>query len=129
MECPTQAESMTDALCYLAKFLTRPAVVTVSGENRCLRLVGEGYNFFVVNHDGIIRQGENIDGSEYWTHKLAFWDADHLIEINQIIRVKVPSNRIEGSVDSFEGTVTKVEGHEVYLSGYHVVEKEHKNGG
>ena len=125
----SKATKRTDAQCYLAELLTRPAVVTVAGKHRSMRLVGEAYNFFVVNYDGIIRQGENADGSEHWTHKLAFWDADHSIEVNQTIRVKVPSSRIEGLVDLFEGTVTKVEGHEVYLSGSHVVDKERKDSG
>ena len=120
----SKARTQTDALSYLVGLLTRLAVVSVAGETCSKRLVGEGYNFFIVNHDGIIRQGESTDDNESWTHKLAFWDADHSIEINQMIRVIVPNNRIEGMVDLFEGTVTRVDGHEVYLSGAHVIDKE-----
>ena len=123
----SKADNQTDARCYLAQLFTRYAFVTVGGEERSLRIVGEGYAFFVTNYDEIIRQGQRTSDQEIWTHKLAFWGTDHEIETNDALRVKVLSNRSEGVVDKFEGIVTRVEGHEVYLSGSHVIDFEGKD--
>ena len=119
-----KARSQTDARCYLAILLTRPARVTVEGEHRALRIVGEEHNFFQRNYDEINRRYEGTGDDKIWTHKVTLWDRDHGIEINAIVRLEVRSTEMEGRVDILEGTTIHVAKHEVYLSGYETARTE-----
>ena len=125
-----KARSQTDARCYLAILLTRPAKVTVGGEDRSLRIVGEEYNLFQRNYDQIDWSSERIGDDETWTHKVTPWDRDHGIEVNDRVRIEVRSRETEGVVDVLEGTVTGIAGSEVYLrqeaSGHDMLDIEQK---
>ena len=124
MTVSAKAKSQTDARCYLAILLTRPALVTVDGENRSLRIVGEEHNVFQRNYNEINRRYEGAGDDKTWTHKVTFWDKDHGIEINDRVRVEVRSRKLGGLVDILEGAATEVAEHEVYLSGYETVDIE-----
>ena len=112
-----KAVSQTDARCYLAILLTRPAQCTVGGEARSLRLVGAEHNLYQRNYAEIDWSDEPTGDRETWTHKVTLWDKYHGIEINERVRIEVRSREAEGVVDILEGTVTEVVEHEVYLSG------------
>ena len=84
-----KAKSQTDARCYLAILLTRPALVTVGGEDRSLRIIGEEHDLSQRNYDEINRRYEGAGDDKTWTHKVTFWDKDHGIEINDRVRVEV----------------------------------------
>ena len=114
---PLKAVSQTDARCYLAILLTRPARVTAEGEDQCLRLVRAGHGFSQRNYAEIHRRNEGTGDEKTWTHKVAFWAKDHGIEINERVRIEVRVREEEGVVEILEGMVTGVEEHEVYLSG------------
>lgn len=122
-----KASSQTDARCYLATLLTRPARVTVEGEDRFLRIVGEEHKFFQRNYDEIDWLSERTDDNKTWTHKVTFWDKDHGIEVNERVRVEVRLGGRKGTVHILEGTVTEVVEHEVSLSGDDLLDIERKN--
>ena len=123
------ARSQTDARCYLAILLSRPAQVTVDGEGRSLRIVGEGYSLYEQNYDEILRRFEGTGDDNVWTHKVVFWNRDHGIEVNARVRVEVRRGNIQGSVDIVEGSVTEVAEHEVYLSGSEWLDIERQDHG
>ena len=122
-----KANSQTDARCYLAILLTRPARASVEGKNRSLRLVGEGPYLLQRNYDEINRRYDGTSDHKTWTHKLTLWDKDHGIDINNTVRVEVPSWGTEGLVHILKGTVAEVAEHEVYLSASEVFGREQKD--
>ena len=121
-----KARSQTDARCYLAILLTRPARASVEGEGRPLRIVGEEVYPFQRNYDEIKRRYEGTCDDKTWTHKMTLWDKDHGIDINKTVRVEVPRRDID-VVLILEGTVTEVAEHEVYLSASQMFGKEQKD--
>ena len=123
-----KARSQTDARCYLAILLSKPAQVTVDGEGRSLRIVGEEHSFYEENYDEIDRRFEGTGYHNVWTHKVVFWNRDHGIEVNAKVRVEVRCRNIEGRVNIVEGTVTEVAEHAVYLSGSEWLDIEGKDG-
>ena len=121
-----KARSQTDARCYLAILLSRPAQVTVEVEGRSLRIVGEEHSFYGKNYGEINRRFEGTGDDNIWTHKVVFWNRDHGIEVNARVRVEVRPGNIRGLVNIVEGTVTAVAEHEVYLSGSEWLDIERK---
>ena len=119
-----KARSQTDARCYLANLLTKPARINVGGEERSLRIVREEGDFFQRNYDEITWPNEQTGDGKTWTHKVTLWDKDHGIEVNERVRVEVRLEEMEGVVEILEGTVTEVAVHEVYVSGSNWVGKE-----
>ena len=113
VQVSAKAGSQTDARCYLVGLLTRPARVTVEGEDRSLRIVGESHNFFHQNYDEINKRHEGKIDPKAWTHKVTFWDKNHGIKANESIRIEVRNGEIEGMVTVFEGTAIEVTGNEV----------------
>ena len=122
-----KARSQTDARCYLAALLSSPALVTVDGEGRSLRIVGEEHSVYEENYDEIDRRFKGTGDENVWTHKVAFWDRNHGIEVNAKVRVEVRRGKTAGMVSIVEGTVTEVAEHEVYLSGFEWLDIEQKN--
>lgn len=129
VQVSAKAESQTDARCYLAALLTRPARVTVEGEDQSLRLVGEKHNLFQPNYDEINRRHEGKGDPKARTHTVTFWDKTHGIEINDNVRIGVWNGEIPGIANAFEGTVTEVAEHKVHLSGFSTLALEEKNDG
>ena len=121
-----KARSQTDARCYLGILLTRPAKVTIGGEDRSLRMVGGEYNLVQRNYGQVDWSIERTGDDKTWTHKVTLWNRDHGIEVNARVRIEVPSRGTEGVVKILEGTVTEVAGHEVYLSGRDTFKPERK---
>ena len=122
MSVSAKGKSQTDARCYLAALLTRPARIIVEGEDRLIRIVGEEFNFFEQNYDVINRSFEGEDPEGSWTHKVTLWGLDHGIEADQRVRIEVRRGERADVADTLVATVTEVEGHLVYLSGYESVE-------
>ncbi len=120
-----KARSQTDARCYLATLLTSPSMVTVDGEGRSLRIVREGRIFYKENYDETDRRFRGEDNGDVWTHKIAFWDRNHGIDVNANVRVEVRCEELTGMVDIVEGRVTEVAEHELYLSGSEWTDIEH----
>ena len=129
MSVSAKAGSQTDARCYLAVLLTRPAQCTVDGEATSLRLVGDEHNLYQRNYAEIDWSDEPTGDRETWTHEVTLWDKYHGIEINKSVRIEVRSRETEGGVGILEGTVTEVAEHEVYLSGSELfdIKKEDHN--
>ena len=121
-----KARSQTDARCYLAILLTRPAKVTVGGEDRSFRIVEEEYNIFQKNYRQNDWPIELTGDDKTWTHKVTLWDRHHGIEVNEEVRIEVRSGELERSVRIFEGTVTQVAESAVYLSGRDFFDVERK---
>ena len=122
-----KARSQTDARCYLAALLSSPALVTMDGEVRSLRIVGDEHSFYEENYDEIGRRFNRTGDENVWTHKVVFWDRNHGIEVNAKLRVEVRRGKTAGIVSIVEGTVTEVAEHEVYLSGSEWLDIERKN--
>ena len=123
-----KARSQTDARCYLANLLTRPARVAVDSECRSLRIVGEEHSLHEENYDEIDKRFQGTGNDNVWTHKVDFWDKGHGIEVNARVRVEVQNGNMEGMVNIVEGVVTEVAEQEVYLSGselFDIVRKDH----
>ena len=121
-----KARSQTDARCYLAILLTKPATVTVGGGNRALRIVGGEYNLFQRNYDQTGWSGDPTGGKKPWTHKVTFWDIDSGIKVHDVVRIVAQSGETEGMITILEGTATVITGSEVYVSGHEVYDIERK---
>ncbi len=122
-----KARSQTDARCYLATLLTRPSLVTVDGEGRSLQIVGEGGSFYKENYDEYDRRFRGEGNGDIWTHKIAFWDRNHGINVNAKVRVEVRCGELAGMISIIEGKVTEVAEHEVCLSGSEWIDIEQGN--
>ncbi len=113
----TKAKTQTDARSYLAAMQSRPVKVTVRGEARSLRIVGEEHNPYEQNFDKVRKRYEGTGDDTTWTHKVVFWDKDHGIKVDDIIELEVRPTDLENVVHKLAGRVTEVAEHEVYLSG------------
>ena len=112
-----KANTQTDARSYLAAIQSSPVKVTVGGEVRSLRLVGEEHSLYEQNFDEVQKRFEGSGDDTIWTHKVVFWDKDHGIKLNAIIELEVRPRDMTNSVHKLAGRVTEVAEHEVYLSG------------
>ena len=111
------AETQTDARCYLAQVMTRPARVTVNGEERNLRIVGEEHNIFKDNYSQWPHQNYETYPPTFHRYEVNFWDASHGLTEGDRLKLEVSSIRIGKSADVLEGTVTQVTSHKVSISG------------
>ena len=117
-----KAETQTDARCFLASLLTRPARAIVNGDERNLRIVGEENDLFKRNYDQVANWYEGTDSTQWPTYEVAFWDDKHGITGKDGVKLEVPSTKFKSVVDVLEGTVTGVAGHKVFISGIESVE-------
>ena len=123
-----KAETQTDARCYLAALLSRPARATVEGEDRSLRIVGGKHRFFKRNHSEVNWMGESLVDNAPTTYRATLWDRVHEMEVNQRVRMEVRSEDEDGVVvDILEGTVTEIVEQEVHISGFNVLGLEQKS--
>ena len=111
-----KANSQKDARSYLATLLTREANVGVEGNERAVRLVASGSQFFVPNYDQLQRSDEGRSDEAIWTHKIVLWDSGSELEVSKRVRIRLPRD-VNGLVHILVGVVLKIAGHEVYLSG------------
>ena len=111
------AETQTDARCFLASLLTRPTQTTVNGDERNLRIFGEGHNLFNRNYNQEAKWNDQTDESQFPTHEVDFWDTEHGISEGDRIKVETPNETFEDMLDVLEGTVTGVQGHKVFVHG------------
>ena len=119
-----KAETQTDARCFLASFLTRPARTTVNGVEGDLRIVGEEYNLFNRNYDQVAKWYEKGDGAQRPSYQVEFWDDKHGITDKDIVKLEVPSTRFRGVSDVLEGTVTSVAGQRMSISGEEYIKQD-----
>ena len=80
---PAKAMTQTDAMCYLAATMTRPAQVTADGVERNLRIV-EGF------HSDFRQAHVKVNPRDPAMNKVTFWDNNHGLEVGQ---------QVLGSVD------------------------------
>ena len=111
------AETQTDAKCFLASLLTRPTQTTVNGEEKNLRIFGEGHNLFNRNYNQEAKWNDQTDESQFPTHEVDFWDTEHGISEGNLIKVETPNETFEDLLNVLEGTVTGVQGHKVFVHG------------
>ena len=111
---PAKAMAQTDALCYLAATMTRPAQVTADGEERNLRIV-EGF------HSDFRQARVKVAPRDPAMNKVAFWDNNHGLEVGQQVLIESGRTDSEFFRDKIEGEVVAVMGSEVSILGWHVV--------
>ena len=111
------AESQTAARCYLAELLTRTAMVIIGNEQRQLRIVGKEYDLFKKNHGQLERWQDGMGGAEEPTLQVTLWDETHGLSVGNAVRLETPSSTSKGIVSILEGTVARVQGHQVYVQG------------
>ena len=105
-----KARTQTDARCYLANLLTRTATVISGSRKNTLRLVGESCNIYGY-------QGPDTDDCHQQRYDVTFWDENHGIEEGEAITIEPQPEEGERSTERLEGTVTKVSGPKVLISG------------
>lgn len=111
-----RAQTQTDARSYLAQLLSESCVVTVNGETRAIRLIGEAPYRFTRNYRRM-HNSTDPSGSVPWTHKLTCWNQDHGIRLDDQIRVEVLYSGGHPVVHAIEGLVTLVNGTELLIDG------------
>ena len=111
------AETQTDARCFLASLLTRPARAIVNGSEKHLRIVGKEYDLFGRKYNRTARQDEDTNDSQWPTHEVNFWDNEHGIIEGDNVKLEVPSQRSKHIADVLEGTVTGVTDQKVFVYG------------
>ena len=106
-----KAQSQTDARCYLATLLTKPATINTDNEATEVRIVGEEFDIF---------------GRDYNTeiHKVTFWDENHDIQEGRQITIETHAREPDRTIDVLKGTVIGVTGPEVTISGVQSVRLE-----
>ena len=115
-----KASTQTDARCYLATLLTREARIMVGSDERHLRIVGRAHNWFWRDSGAILSGRESDEKTS--THRITFWNQDHGIDIGDNVLVEVQSIEQGPFTRRIEGTATEVAEHEVYLSGFAMLE-------
>ena len=105
-----KTRTQTDARCYLANLLTRPATVISGSRQNTLRLVGESCNIYGY-------QGPDTDDYPQQKYDVTFWNENHGIEEGEAITIEPQPEEGEESTERLEGTVTKVIGPKVLISG------------
>lgn len=108
-----KAETKTDALCYLASTMSRPAQMTVDGKRRSIRVVGD-------NRELLAWDTAQSNLSEPSTNTITSWDRDHGILEGQEISIVTKRVDTELFTDKIEGEVLKVQGSEVTILGRHI---------
>ena len=116
-----KASSQTDARCYLARVLTRRAVLTVEKVEKTLTVVNHGYYFFQTNHNAYDWERGATKEDATWTHKITFWENGHGIKNGKDIRIEVSREDEHNIVDILEGQATDVSENEVNIVGSHVM--------
>lgn len=111
------ANTQTDAQCFLASILTRPARAIVNGEERNLRIVGQEHDLFNKKYNQAAIRDNGTDAPQFPTHQVDFWDAEHGISSGDNIKIEVPNRRFEQISDVLNGKVTGVEGRKVSIFG------------
>ena len=111
------AESQTDARCYLADLLTRPARLIVENDERDLRIVGEGLGIFEAAYYLDSNQWEATSGNEQHISQVTFWDDAHSIKVGDVVRLEVQSSKYPRTMDVLEGAVRDVKEHKVFIDG------------
>ena len=111
------AKSQTDAKCFLAQLQTRPAWVTVNGDERTLRIAGEEHNIFNRNYNRDAWQNDETEVPRRHTYEVDFWDTEHGLAKGDSVKLVVPSRQCKETTDILEGTVTQVVAQKVSISG------------
>ena len=115
------ANTQTDARCYLANTMTKIAQVTVDGQERPLRLIGDERNTFRWARGNTGAQDEQRANLLTQTHRVVFWDDNHGVERGEKVRIKVRRRNQHALTYTLEGEVLEVEGHEISVSGHYVL--------
>ena len=112
------ARALRDAQAYLVNHLTKQVTVTVNGESKQLRMVGDRDFFF--RPAWTAETGTPIDIG-LTTCELELWDANHGLhngeEVSMELQVELPSEAGDRVVSVLEGTVTAVTEQKVSIKG------------
>ena len=100
------ANALADAKAYLVNRLTKQVTVTVNGESKQLRMVGE--DFYPVL-DWI--------SEPPFTYDIEFWDENHGLLTGEEVSIELQWKANHMSVSVLEGTVTAVEEQKVSIKG------------
>ena len=100
------AEALADAKAYLVNRLTKQVTVTVSGESKQLRMVGEDFH-------------PELDWTSEppFTYDVEFWDENHGLLPGEEVSIELQWKANRNSVSVLEGTVTTVEQQRVSIKG------------
>ena len=109
-----KAQSQTDARCYLATLLTKPATINTDRGEMEVRIVGKEFDIF---------------GWDYNTkmHRVTFWDENHGLQESQELTIETQARDLKETIDVLEGTVIGVAGSEVSILGVQSVRLEKRS--
>ena len=100
------ADALADAKAYLVNRLTKQVTVTVNGESKQLRMVGE-----------IFHPELGWTSEPPFTHDIEFWDENHGLLPGEEVSIELQWKADHRSVSVLEGTVTAVEKQKVSIKG------------
>ena len=104
------ADTLADAKAYLVNRLTKQVTVTVNGESKQLRMVGE-----------IFHPELGWTSEPPCTHDIEFWDENHGLLPGEEVSIELQWKADHRSVSVLEGTVTAVEKQKVSIKGTYVI--------
>ena len=113
-----KAADETDAVAYLSTLLSKPALATVNGDERLLRVIQRSYTAFPARQDGTENDGDTDLDSR--THEVTFWQSDHGIKPGDDVSIDVLENENHDSPqlrDVVRGRVLEVTGSSILVSG------------
>ena len=113
-----KAANKTDAVSYLSTLLSKPALATVNGDERHLRVIQRSYTAFPARQDRTENDGNTDMYSR--THEVTFWQLDHGIRPGDDVSIDVLENENHDSPqlrDILRGRVLEVTGSSILVSG------------
>ena len=108
------ARTLRDAKAYLVNRLTREVTVTVNGESKHLRMVGDRDFFPKPAWTGA--PGTSMD-TTLDTYDLELWDSNHGLLPGEKVSMELQSEAGDRFVSVLEGTVTTVAEQKITISG------------
>ena len=100
------ANALADAKAYLVNRLTKQVTVTVNGESKQLRMVGEIFHLEL-----------DWTSEPPFTYDVEFWDENHGLLTGEEVSIELQWKANHMSVSVLEGTVTAVEEQKVSIKG------------
>ena len=115
------ARALRDAKAYLVNRLTTQVTVTVNGESRQLRMIGNRDFFPKPEWTG--DPGTSID-TALDTYDLELWDSNHGLLPGEGVSMELQSEAGRKFVSVLDGTVTAVAGQKVTIKGTDFISRE-----
>ena len=115
-----KAANRTDAIAYLSTLLSKPALATVNGEERHLRVIQQSHTAFPARKDLTTPENDGDTDLDSRMHEVTFWQLDHGIKPGDDMSIDVLENENHDSPqprDVLRGKVLEVTGSSILVSG------------